>query len=372
VRKDKPVFLAFIFIIVVVTASVLMSKPSFIAVSKSSHGEMIGIVDVNVNAPREAKFLADWTDPNTGEPLTTANWTYSIILYFKDISSANVTLTLQYKLSSETTWTQLDTATYNDFQPSQDTYTFTDTGQESIEDHTGRLISSPEDGVTYSFDYRVICNVSALGSKSQEILTINYVSGSVGQASTKYVVPGPSISKIEKDSQGGTDVTSSLLDGSTSTNVFWQGSVGSQLTVYLYLYVSGDWSNIYFKMDMLCYEESSSTGAREALGFYVYCDGTQEYYSVGGVTLETEIIASGDDWSTYASDGLIVLKIVTSPPQSNYFPAIKIYDIYYGVGTAASWLPMFVFLPFLAVAAVVVVLHSKKLRRNLRRVLNAR
>ena len=140
------------------------------------------------------------------------------------------------------------------------------------------------------------------------------------------------------------------------------------------MHVSGDWSNVYVKVRYKSYQ-TKFLDVR-GLPCVVYVDGNQ-ITTLSGTTgspvppYTWGTIASGADWSSYASDGIIELHF-TGDASSSYTPTIDIAELQYGVGTA-SFIDYFkrtdiqVALMAIAVIAMVIFVRKRRVKRYARR-----
>jgi len=363
--KAKPIFFAFLIIFLLVVGSVLMFKQRFLAISSSSSGEMIGIIDVDVQSnSNKLQFVAEWIDPNTGTTLTQANWTYSASIYFKSISEANVTIRLEYKLDTETTWMKLDEQIWLGYQPPGDgTYKFEDTGLETIDTHTDRLISNPQDGTIYNFDYRVYVYVEGKGSKSGEIIVSEYTSDILVSTAAKYVAP-PGFTKIDYD---GTDVTEKLQDNSDTTSIATQyDGVSQDFTIKVTAYVYGDWSSVDVRVRWKVTGENNEYGTvldQCAINF------DSSPYSLQG-DMAADEIRDETVWahlSDEASDGVIIIEVGGEVSIGAKPYEIILYELQVS-SHVASWIPIAA-VSILAIVIIVVVVYHGKARRVFRSVM---
>ena len=129
------------------------------------------IVDSSVEVYRNSwiplQTQGDWK--YGGTTVTQVSWTYSVTIQVRNIAHYNVTIKFGYKLGSASSVTQLDSKALTLQTTNQ---TVQDTGSESIETHTGRYVSSPQDGTTYYFDYYVQYTIQGIGAKSGEPITV--------------------------------------------------------------------------------------------------------------------------------------------------------------------------------------------------------
>lgn len=198
------------------------------------------IVDSSVEVYRNSwiplQTQGDWK--YGGTTVTQVSWTYSVTIQVRNIAHYNVTIKFGYKLGSASSVTQLDSKALTLQTANQ---TVQDTGSESIETHTGRYVSSPQDGTTYYFDYYVQYTIQGIGAKSGEPIVVQ--SGwipkqtSVGlEYSESFGISTVIVHEYgyfdDPDPSAGTDVTDIMTNGAHGYDAdgvggFWDWASGN-------------------------------------------------------------------------------------------------------------------------------------------------
>lgn len=359
-----------IFLIAIIVISTLYFKPE-VATKKYSvtvgYGDEKATVEIKLGSFALGYSYAEWVNEND-QPIS--QLTISAHVLLSDVNNMKLSLDLisivkiKIKLQDGTNtiiYTVNITAVNNTY------------GEGSITKTIDQFVA--DIGVTFAegeikyfdcFLYDAQIYLKGLKSGNNYVADFDEQVTAFTSFAVKKPLTSPIITKITRDTQDGADVTTELLDASASTVVDFSGSTGASLTCYLYFYVEGDWSNIYFKLTMKCFAVDTNTLGKTALPCEFYIDGVKEGASSGSTTITDVTIASGDDWSSYASNGVFELKIVTYTPDSNDKPYVVIYDVYFGEGTA-SWIIYAGLGSTIVVIALLVLFFKKRRVRHARR-----
>lgn len=227
------------------------SVPRYSYTDVASNG--VGFVGVkpviNVGASRFLYNGFDWVNPDTGDAYSTVSWSYGITVYMKNIAELNATVKLQAKLSTATSWVDIDSFTVTEYVPSSnpETKTFSDSGSEDISVHMQRFVDNPQSGTTYTIEYRLVYDIVAFDTQypRSNPLTVSGQTDVLDSGSAKYQSV-PQISQIilaEIYTEEGatytinTDVTSDLTDGDTDTWIApYDVGVSEDSGIYTYVF----------------------------------------------------------------------------------------------------------------------------------------
>lgn len=253
------------------------------------------ILDGNVEVFKSSVIslrVQDWK--YGGSTVTTVSWSYSVQVTVVNIQQYNITIHFGYKLSTASTITELDSKTLTGQTVNQ---TISDTGSEDLDTHTGRYVSSPQSGSTYTFYYYIKVEIYGIGALSGElrsdILDWTYKASATLEYSSIPVISQViwyDATNLDVYPDLGTDVTEGLTDGKKE-NLEDGICGGAPLDDYLLVFVfkivfSGSGTEkirIYFGTD--AYKE---TGFEEGTGVYISSDGSSYSYSTTEVYWESE------------------------------------------------------------------------------------
>ncbi|MCD6491526.1 MAG: hypothetical protein J7K59_04450 [Candidatus Korarchaeota archaeon] len=302
----------------------------------------------SVQLIKDEHFTAAWQEGSNVQIKATLQITYQNM-------QSTFTITIKVKAQDSS-----DASKYHEYPlyDAQDTFSSGEqktyqTNIMTIEQHLQDLSLSTSE--SHTIDYYVYFKVVGTGAKSGEQYTIEHQYEKFDTKMYTFVNP-PSYSEAHEDTQSGYDYYNYLTDDDDPTYVREYSSNTEPIFVTLWLKVSGDWSNIKFRVRVKSYRVSA--GNSYPVPFSIFCDGDEVYYSYPGdpygATTWTWFETGAIDLSSAAADGWIKFQIGRETrPAGTYYIYITELRV---ENATASWFA-FLFVPqnLLILAAIIIV-----------------